>query len=243
MKRLDNQEYIQQIRQEIRHSAHMSPQHAARFFKTKEGEYAYEDQFIGVGVPILRQIALRWRDLPLKTLDELLVSSFNEERFFALIVLVDQYNQLEEEDKKNHYTFYLDHLDCVNNWNLVDASAHLIVGDYLYNRDKTILMTLAESEKMWRRRVAIVATWGFIKKGSTEWTYAVAKKLLTDSHDLIHKAVGWMLREAGKQNQQQLEFFLEQFAPQMPRVMLRYAIEKFPETLRQHYLLSSKKPS
>ena len=151
---------------------------------------------------------------------------------FALIILTNRY--AAEPDVI--YQFYMDNIQQVNNWNLVDASAHLIVGKHLHKKDKDILHTLANSTVMWERRVAIVATWYFIKMNEFEWTLKLAKILLTDSHDLIHKAVGWMLREMGKKDVEQLKTFLNQHAATMPRTMLRYAIEKFPEAKRQHFL-------
>ena len=202
------------------------------FFKTGPGDYAEHDQFIGVSVPNLRKLAKEFQHIGLDNIHVLLHSKINEERLFALIILTNRY--AAEPDVI--YQFYMDNIQQVNNWNLVDASAHLIVGKHLHKADKDILLTLANSTVMWERRVAIIATWYFIKMNEFEWTLKLAKILLTDSHDLIHKAVGWMLREMGKRDVEPLKTFLNQHAATMPRTMLRYAIEKFPEAERQHFL-------
>ena len=150
-----------------------------------------------------------------------------------------QYQKAAIEAKKELYQFYLKNLKQVNNWNLVDSSAHLIIGAHLFNQDKAILLTLAKSEILWYRRIAIIATWYFIKNNDLKWTFKISTMLLNDQHDLIHKAVGWMLREAGKKDQNQLIKFLNQHASQMPRTMLRYSIEKFPDDQRKSYLKRS----
>ncbi len=154
----------------------------------------------------------------------------------ALIILTSQYEVATSEIKEQLYQFYLHNLNQVNNWNLVDSSAASIMGAHLSKTDKTIILTLAKSEIIWHRRIAIIATWHFIRSNNLEWTFKIAKILLNDQHDLIHKAVGWMLREAGKKDQDQLIKFLNQYTTQMPRTMLRYAIEKFPEDQRKNYL-------
>ena len=155
----------------------------------------------------------------------------------ALFILVEQYKQGVQEVKDQIYQFYLNNLNQVNNWNLVDASAHLIIGAHLHQKNKQSLVVLAQSEILWERRIAIVSTWHFIRNNDLEWTFKIATFLLQDQHDLIHKAVGWMLREAGKKDQNQLIDFLEQYAQKMPRTMLRYAIERFPEPQRKAYLI------
>lgn len=226
---------IQLLLQDYAKNSGTSP---AVFFKTGPGGYAEHDRFIGVSVPNLRKIGKEFRKLPLDQLQLLLKSAINEERLLALIILVDQYTLGNETQKEQIFRFYLDNLQHVNNWNLVDTSAHLIVGAHLLDRDKDLLITLAKSEVMWERRVAIVSTWYFIRNCRYEWTLIIAEILLQDSHDLIHKAVGWMLREAGKKDKQVLIEFLEKNLKQMPRTTLRYAIEKFPEDQRRKFILS-----
>lgn len=205
---------------------------SANFFKTKPGQYAAHDKFMGVSVPTIRLIAKDFYELPLVEITRLLQSPYNEERLFALILLVKQY----EKDEKTIYDFYMKNKQYVNNWNLVDSSAHLIVGAYLFDKDPTVLFELAASPNLWERRISIVATWYFIRQDELELTFQIAKLLLNDSEDLIHKATGWMLREAGKRDEKQLRLFLDEYAKFMPRTMLRYAIEKFDEPLRQGYL-------
>jgi 3-methyladenine DNA glycosylase AlkD len=209
------------------------------FYKTGPGEYAEHDRFIGVNVPTLRKISKNFSALTLKEIQTLIQSKMNEERLLALFILVHQYQKSENSIKNILYQFYLDNLQHINNWNLVDASAHLILGAHLMNTNRRILLRLAKSENIWERRVAIVSTWYFIRKQDLEWTFKVAVLLLEDKHDLIHKATGWMLREAGKKDEKQLIAFLEQHAKKMPRTMLRYAIEKFPEPQRKNYLGSA----
>jgi len=204
------------------------------FFKTTSGHYAENDQFLGIPVPSLRQIAKEYRALPLTDIQTLLSSPINEERLLALFILTHQYKKSPEPI----YQFYLNNLSHINNWNLVDSSAHLIIGAHLETRDKTLLITLANSKNLWEKRIAIVATWYYIKKDQLDWTFKISELLLNDTHDLIHKAVGWMLREAGKRKQDQLTHFLNTHHTQMPRTMLRYAIEKFPESKRKYYLNS-----
>ena len=199
----------------------------ARFFQTGPGQYGEHDRFLGVPNTVTRSIAKTIKALPLTEIEQLLSSPYNEERLLALIILVNAYAKASEEQRDTLYDFYLAHTALINNWNLVDASAHLIVGRHLYSKDKALLITLAHSPSLWERRIAIVATWYFIRKNSLESTFLLSDILITDTHDLIHKAVGWMLREAGKRNEEQLRVFLKERAPYMPRTMLRYALEKF----------------
>ena len=198
-----------------------------RFFKTGKGQYAEGDQFIGISMPDLRVLAKQFEVMPHSEIQQLIASPIHEERMLAVIILTRQYKQ----NAHAVYQFYVDNLQYVNNWDLVDVSAHLIMGQHLLDQDKSILLDLAGSETMWNRRVAMVATWQFIRNNQFEWTVKIAEMLLNDSHDLIHKAVGWMLREAGKRDVQVLLFFLNHHAPNMPRTMLRYAIERLPERL------------
>ncbi len=206
------------------------------FFKTGKGEYAEHDVFIGISVPRLRQYAKSLKLLPLTTLQELIVSAINEERLLALIVLIDQYRAASEKTRENIYLFYMQHREQVNNWNLVDVSAAAIVGEYLWEKDKNILLELAHSPVMWDRRIAMVSTHAFIRKQNFEWTLRLATIFLQDSHDLMHKATGWSLREVGKQNEAALKAFLNRYKVRMPRTALRYAIERFPEKVRRDYL-------
>jgi 3-methyladenine DNA glycosylase AlkD len=212
----------------------------SKFFKTGAGHYAAQDIFIGVTVPNIRKVAKDFGHITLEDIQKLISSPINEERLLALIILVNQYKKASSRVKETIYQFYLSNVAQVNNWNLVDSSAHLIIGAHLDDKDRSSLLTLAKSEIMWERRIAIVATWAFIRKNDLKWTFTISSLLLQDTHDLIHKAVGWMLREAGKRNLAALVLFLDQNAKTMPRTMLRYAIEKFPEDQRQNYLLKSK---
>jgi 3-methyladenine DNA glycosylase AlkD len=204
------------------------------FFQTAPGQYGAHDVFMGVTVSTLRKIASRYKSIGLQELQTLLLSKMNEERLLALIILTKQYQKAQ--DKEKLYQFYLSNLKHVNNWNLVDTSAHLIIGAHLWDRQRDLLIELATSDSLWERRIAIVATWYFIRKNDLEWTFTIANILLTDTHDLIHKAVGWMLREAGKKDENALKAFLEKKIANIPRTMLRYAIEKFPKDQRTVYL-------
>ena len=217
-----------------------TPERASAFFKTGPGEYGEFDKFLGIKIPTLRQIAKKYRNLPLRTIEEFLQSQFNEERLFALIILVLQYKKVDPLTQENIYQFYLKNIRQVNNWNLVDTSAHLILGAHLWNRDRPILLKLAKSQNLWERRIAIVATWYFIKRQDFAYTTRIAVMLMSDKQDLIHKACGWMLREVGKQNREILMGFLDAYSTLMPRTMLRYAIEKFPENMRKQYLLKKR---
>lgn len=159
---------------------------------------------------------------------------------FVSILYASIIHAADKQTQEEHYAFYLRNTEHINNWNLVDASAHLIVGAHLYTRDRNMLLTLAQSADLWQRRIAIVATWYFIRKHDLAWTFKLAQVLHHDTHDLMHKSVGWMLREAGKRDQQQLIAYLDQHAAQMPRTMLRYAIEKLTATERAAYLDAGK---
>jgi 3-methyladenine DNA glycosylase AlkD len=207
-----------------------------RFFKTGPGEYGEGDVFIGVKVPDLRKVAKDYRDISIQDVIVLLESDIHEERLLALLILVSKYVKGNETAKKEIYKLYLNKTTFINNWDLVDGSAHHIVGDYLMDKNKAPLYSLARSEDLWERRIAVLATFYFIKHGKYEETLKIAEILLTDREDLIHKAVGWMLREIGKRDMIFEEMFLKQHYKEMPRTMLRYAIEKFPEPKRQKYL-------
>lgn len=199
---------------------------AQRFFKSKPGQYGNHDEFLGVRVPILREIAKDFYHLCLDDLKKLLYSNYNEERLIALFILIKQYQKAKNASKQELYEFYIEHKSRVNNWNLVDSSAHLIVGDFLFDKSRDFLFELAESEILWDRRIAIVATWYFIRKNDFATTFSLAEKLLNDKEDLMHKAVGWMLKEAGEKNEALLINWLHGKFKQMPRTMLRCSIEK-----------------
>lgn len=207
-----------------------------RFFKTGPGEYGEGDVFLGIRVPLLRKLAKDCGPLNLRQVKALLQSAIHEERMLALFILIGIYKKGDTETKKKVYQFYVNHTKHINNWDLVDTSAEHIVGAYLWDKDKAPLQELAGSELLWRRRIAILATFHFIKKGRFDPTLKIARLLLADREDLIHKAVGWMLREVGNRNLEIEERFLKKYAARMPRTMLRYAIEKFPEPKRQAYL-------
>ena len=207
-----------------------------KFFKTGPGEYGEGDIFIGVRVPDLRKLAKEFQDLTFSEVRALLASSIHEERLLGLLILVRKYASSDEITKKKIYELYLENTPFINSWDLVDGSAHHIVGAFLMDKNKASLYRLAKSENLWERRIAIISTFHFIKHDQYQETLKIAKILLTDPEDLIHKAVGWMLREIGKRDGVTEETFLKKHYMKMPRTMLRYAIEKFPEPKRQQYL-------
>lgn len=208
-----------------------------RFFKTGPGEYGEGDRFIGVVVPDQRRLAREYQDLELSKVEELLQSRIHEERLLALLILTYKFSKADEKNRALIYRLYLKNAKQINNWDLVDLSAPKIVGAYLWNRDKKVLYRLAKSKLLWRRRIAMLAAYDFIKRGECADALKLAKLLMNDKHDLMHKAVGWMLRETGKNcGEKILTDFLDQEAARMPRTMLRYAIERLPEKKRQQYL-------
>jgi len=211
---------------------------SARYFKTGKGEYGEGDIFLGVSCPDQRNSAKSFVHLSLAELAELLHSPVHEFRFTALEVLVMQYEKGNQKRKEEIAKFYIKHAGRMNNWDLVDTSAPYILGRHLVNRDKKILYQFAVSCNLWKRRIAIISTSAFIHRGNFTDTFAIAELLLHDTHDLIHKAVGWMLREVGKRALADEEAFLRKHAHRMPRTMLRYAIEKFPRKKRLNYLRS-----
>jgi 3-methyladenine DNA glycosylase AlkD len=206
------------------------------FFKTGPGEYGEGDRFLGTAVPDLRKLSVKYEALPLRDLSSLLKSRWHEERLLALLILVRQYERGTQSARNAIYRLYLGHTRYINNWDLVDSSADAIVGAHLYEGDRALLRKLAQSRSVWERRIAILASFHYIKKGEYEDALTITELLLRDEHDLIHKAVGWMLREIGKRDQAVEERFLKTHAARMPRTMLRYAIERFPEPLRRRYL-------
>jgi len=208
-----------------------------RFFKTGAGEYGEGDVFIGIKVPPLRKLAAEFQDTPLKSLRRLLKSDIHEERTLALMILVRQFARADENVRERIYDFYVAHTSFINNWDLVDGSAPYIVGPFLWKRDRSPLYVLAKSTSLWERRIAILSTFYFIRQNDFVDALKISEVLVADEHDLIHKAVGWMLREIGKRDRAVEESFLKPRCRTMPRTMLRYAIERFPEPHRRRYLL------
>jgi len=206
------------------------------YFKTGPGQYGHGDQFLGLNVPDLRKVAREFRSLSLSDVRALLKSRWHEERLLALLILVDQYARAGAKQQNVIYKMYMASTQSINNWDLVDLSAPRIVGPHLERRSRAPLYRLSKSKNVWRRRIAIMATFHFIRLDEFDDSFVLAEALLDDPHDLIHKAAGWMLREIGKRDQTAEEAFLKKFAPKMPRTMLRYAIERFPEPLRRKYL-------
>ena len=214
-----------------------------RFFKTGKDEYGEGDIFWGIKVPIQRKVAAKFYGLSLKDIEKLLESRIHEHRMIALFILIKKYKKGGEQEKKIIFNFYLKNIKNINNWDLVDLSAPKIIGDYLFVKSKKggdtyrrFLCKLARSNNLWKKRVAIISTWTFIKNNEFNETLKISKILITDKHDLIHKAVGWMLREVGKKNQKIEEKFLKKHYLKIPRTMLRYAIERFDENKRKFYL-------
>jgi len=207
-----------------------------RFFKTGPGEYAEGDIFLGIKVPALRTLAKQYQHLTLGEVLRLLRSRIHEERLLSLLILILKYNGSGPLDKERIYKAYLKHSKYINNWDLVDVTAKHIVGAFLMDRDRMPLYELASSDSLWERRIAILSTFHFIENNDFEDTLKIAGMLISDPHDLIHKAVGWMLREVGKRDIASEERFLKKYCTVMPRTMLRYAVERFPESKRRSYL-------
>lgn len=211
-------------------------EHSRRFFKTGKGEYGEGDRFLGIRVPVVRKQARQFRNLSLPETTKLLKSRQHEERQCALFILVRKFEKGSESDRHIIYRLYLSHTKFINNWDLVDGTAHQIVGGYLLDRDRKPLYQLVKSKNLWERRISIIACYHFIKLGQFSDALSLSDALIGDSEDLIHKAVGWMLREVGNRHLAVEEQFLKSRYNTMPRTMLRYAIEKFPEAKRKRYL-------
>jgi 3-methyladenine DNA glycosylase AlkD len=213
--------------------------HSQKFFKTGKGQYGEGDFFLGLTVPEQRKISKKYfKELSLVDVEELLQNKFHEIRLVGLLILIEMYKK-SKKDKLNQrriFEFYLKHTSRINNWDLVDLSAPSIIGDFCLKYNEDVLGMLANSKDLWEKRIAIVSTYAFIKERKFGETLSIANVLLKDKHDLIHKAVGWMLREVGKRNKETLEIFLQTRYKEMPRTMLRYAIEKFPEQERKKWL-------
>jgi len=211
--------------------------HSLRFFKTAKGEYGYGDLFLGVKVPKIRSIAKKHIDIPMRYMKTLIKSKYHEERLLGLIILVNKYSKAKDEKVRNKlYKIYVSSFKYINNWDLVDVTCPHVIGKHLMDKDRSILYAWAKSEDLWTKRIAMLSTFWFIRKKDLHDTFKIAEILLNDEHDLIHKAVGWMLREAGKRDLEKEEIFLKKYYNIMPRTMLRYAIERFPEPKRQKYL-------
>ncbi len=211
-------------------------EHSQRFFKTAKGEYGAGDIFLGIRVPVLRKLVKKYRGISIAEVYKLLHSKFHEERLLAVLMLVQLFKSGDVEEQKQIYDLYLRNAEFINNWDIVDISAGNIVGAYLYEKDRIPLYHLVKSENLWERRISIIATFYFIRKNDFEETLKISEILFHDKEDLIQKAVGWMLREVGKKVIEIEEEFLEEHYKEMPRTMLRYAIEKFPEARRKMYL-------
>lgn len=230
---------LEKIKEELKNNS--NPEKAKgyqRFFKTGKGEYGEGDIFFGISMPVQREIAKKYIHLSLDALQNLLNSKIHEYRMIALIILIKKYKKAKKNllEKRRIYEFYMKNTKNINNWDLVDISCPHIVGDFLSREGVDILKMLAKSDNLWERRISVVSTFTLIKKRNLGDSLALADMLLHDEHDLIHKAVGWMLREVGKKNINVLEIFLSTRYKNMPRTMLRYAIEKFPENKRKKYL-------
>tara|TARA_A100001015_G_scaffold318453_1_gene438386 strand:+ start:35 stop:742 length:708 start_codon:yes stop_codon:yes gene_type:complete len=226
------------IVQRIHANKDCSPQDNARYHKTGPGQYAEHEQFYGIRAGTLRRIAAKtYADTHYQDLDQLLQSPYNEFRLLATMILVMQFRKsTQQETRTSIYRYYLAQLNRINNWNLVDNSAHWIIGDYLWQKDRIVLFDLAKHTSQWPRRVAIVSTFYFIKKHDLNTTFQLAEYLLNDTEDLMHKAIGWMLRETGKINKSALSQFLYTHYHRIARTTLRYAIEHFPHEQRQAWL-------
>ena len=206
------------------------------FFKTGKGQYGEGDKFLGVVVPEIRKVAKVNKDILYDELKKLFRSEYHECRLCALLVLVERFKRAAEEERKTIFGFYLDNTSYINNWDLVDLSCYHIVGEYLLDKDRSVLYKLAESDLLWDQRIAVVSTIAFIRRNDFEDILLLSEKLLNHKHDLMHKACGWMLREVGKRDEVVLKSFLDKHHKAMPRTMLRYSIEKLAKDERAHYM-------
>jgi 3-methyladenine DNA glycosylase AlkD len=211
-------------------------EHSQKYFKTGEGEYGCGDKFLGIRVPVLRKTVKKYKDTSITEIQKLIKSEYHEVRLFSLLLLVQMFSKGETDTKEKVVNLYLKNTKYINNWDLVDSSAPYIIGAWLFHRDRKILYELARSDLLWDRRIAIMSTAYFIKNNQYTDTLKISTILLSDSEDLIHKAVGWMLREVGNRDIEIEEKYLKKYYKKMPRVILRYAIEKFSKERRQAYL-------
>ena len=203
-----------------------------RFFKTGKGEYGDGDKFLGVSVPDVRKVAKNHKNATINELTEMMQSEWHEVRLCSLLIMVDQFKKIDDEGRKRIVDFYLSVTNRINNWDLVDLSCPAIIGEYLLNRSHDLLYRLAESSLLWENRIAIVSTIIFIRHGQLDDTFNLSTKMMNHPHDLMHKAIGWMLREAGKRDESRLYNYVKTYRLEMPRTMLRYAIEKFDRNVR-----------
>lgn len=229
---------IETIQNEIKSLANpQDARHLMRFFKTGKGEYGEGDLFYGIRVPVIRQVAQKhYKELCLDDINRLVKDPYHEVRFFALVTMILKFNKATVKEQEDLYNLYLKNVNFINNWDLVDVSSHKIVGAYLYKKDRSKLWELAKSGHLWSERIAVVSTFYFIKYDDFQTSIELAEHFSGHTHDLMHKATGWMLREIGKKNINTLYTFLDKHYKVMPRTMLRYAIEKLDEKKRQHYL-------
>lgn len=236
--------YVEQILNQLTELADPDiAQHSSRFFKTGENDYGAGDKFLGLRVPVLRQKVKQFKQANLADALVLLKNEYHEVRLFAVLLMVSLYERAKKNDRAAQakrqaiVEAYLANTQYINNWDLVDSSAHKILGHYLFDKEREVLYQLAHSHHLWQKRIAMMTTYYFIKQGQFQDTFNLAEILLNDSHDLIHKIVGWMLREVGNIDKSAEEGFLITHYQAMPRTMLRYAIEKFPKNERQSYLV------
>jgi 3-methyladenine DNA glycosylase AlkD len=224
---------IEKLKQDIQELANPErAEHNKYYFKTVKGEYGEGQVFLGLTMPQQREIARKYKDLPLEQVQALIESEIHTYRMIALVILTLQY----KKNQKEIFDFYIKNTQYINNWDLVDVTAHKIVGEYLLDKDRSALYDLAKSSELWEKRISIISTFAFIRRGQLDNTIKIAEILLKDKHDLIHKAVGWMLREVGKNDKQTLTNFLDKYHKEMPRTMLRYSIERFTPEERQFYM-------
>ncbi len=212
-------------------------EHSLRFFKTAPGEYGYGDKFLGIRVPEIRKLSREFQHLSLKDVQKLLDSKWHEERMLGLFIVVLKY---QKDPSESLYKFYLKNIKAINNWDLVDTTAHKIVGKHLLNRNKDLLFKWVKDKNLWKRRIAVLSTYTFIKAGNFKPTIKLVSQLLEDKEDLMHKVCGWMLREIAKLDKGIIDSFLKKYMKKMPRTMLRYTIEQFPESERKEILVRSK---
>jgi len=230
--RLDLEKQIRKLENDERGSS------LQRFFKTGNGEYGEGDVFLGLVSAQIGEFVRKYCELPVRDCIKLLHSKYHEERMVALQILVSKFKKADlAQEKKEIFEVFINNTAYINNWDLIDVNVPYVIGEYLYDRDKAILYSFAKSESLWERRIAIISTLAFIKRGMSKETVNIAKMLLNDTHDLIHKAVGWMLREVGKRcDEKVLTNFLDTHATKMPRTMLRYSMERLPKDKYYYYL-------
>jgi len=228
---------LKDLRKEIGKLSNRKRAEASKwFFKTGKGEYGEGDVFNGLSVPDCRKIAKNFSNIDLGNIEKLLRSKIHEERLIALLILVDKFKKGDEKIRKEIYNFYLKNTYGINNWDLVDLSSHKIIGSYLLNKDRKILYKLAKSKNLWERRIAVVSCFAFIAEKDFKDSIKIAELLLKDKHDLVHKAVGWMLREVGKREELVLKRFLDKHYKEMPRTMLRYSLERLNKEDKKRYM-------